>query len=67
MIKVWILTFVFFHPQPGGEVITKTLTKRHSTQPACEAERKEAVTWIKQQKDAPQGAALCVPVEVRAT
>lgn len=67
MIKVWILTFVFFHPQADGPVLTKTLTKQHPSQAACEAERKEAVTWIKQQKDAPQGAAFCVAVEVRAS
>lgn len=67
MIKLWILTFVFFHPQSSGDVRTQTLTKLHATEVACEAERKEAVVWIKSQKDAPQGAAICVPVMVRAT
>jgi hypothetical protein len=67
MIKLWVLTFVFFHPTGDGDVVTKTLVKKHATEAACEAERKEATAWIKQQKDAPQGAAFCAPVVMRAT
>lgn len=65
MIKLWVLTFVFFHPLPNGEVATRTLIKQHKTPEACEAERKASAEWIAQQKDAPQGFAACVPVLVR--
>ncbi len=65
MIKLYILTFVFFHPTPGGELMTRTITKQFKPPEACEAERKDATEWIKQQKDAPQGFAACVPLLVR--
>ncbi len=65
MIKLWVLTFVFFHPA-DGQVRTQTLVKQHTTEVACETERKEAVAWLAKQKDAPQGLAACVPVAVRA-